>query len=297
MSHDDEIVIWDHLEELAQRLRRIVFVIVLATMIFSALPSDFAKAISLDFDGYTPLISTLINFIQDSMLPEGVTLIAFNWLDMFSIYVLMSVIVGFIVTLPYTAYHVFQFISPALYANERRTVYTFVAVATVLFVVGVAYAWIILLPTTFTMLYRFVYNSRIMPMYSVADFFNIFAVGLMGSGLFYTFPLVIWLLVKVDLIDVDTLKSNRRQLFVGLIIITAILTPDPTPFTMFLMSVPFYILYEITIQVLSRLQYTRKDDVIERGLAASKNIVGTLSEAEKRDAPPINSVELNESQR
>ena len=80
------------------------------------------------------------------------------------------------------------------------------------------------------------------------------AFGILGSGVFYTFPLVIWMLVGAGLIGVDTLKENRKQLFLGLIIVTAVLTPDPTPFSMLLMSIPFYILYEITIQVLSRDQ-------------------------------------------
>ncbi|HEX9915127.1 MAG TPA: twin-arginine translocase subunit TatC [Candidatus Bathyarchaeia archaeon] len=285
MSDDDTIEIWDHLEELARRLRRIVVAVFLATVLFSAIPSDLEKAIRLDFDGYTPIVSTLITFIQDSMLPEGVILIAFNWLDTFSIYVMMSVVMGIIITLPYTTYHLFQFISPALYESERRTVYMFVAVATVLFLVGVAYAWVILLPTTFNMLYRFVYTSRVMPMYSVADFFNIFTMGLMGSGLFYMFPLVIWLMVKVDLIDVQTLKSSRKQLFVALLIVTAFL-PDPTPLTMFLMSVPFYVLYEITIQVLSRIMHQEKDDTIERGLAASKKLLDSIVEPGGSVAPP-----------
>jgi len=284
MSDDNEIEIWDHLDELAKRLRRIVVAVMLTTVLFSAIPSDLEKAVKLDFEGYTPLISTLITFIQDSMLPEGVILIAFNWLDTFSIFVMMSVILGVMVTLPYTTYHLFQFISPALYADERKTIYMFVAVATVLFVIGVAYAWVILLPTTFTMLYRFVYTSRVMPMYSVADFFNIFAMGLMGSGLFYMFPLVIWLLVKVDLIEVQTLRSNRKQLFVALLIITALL-PDPTPLTMFLMSVPFYILYEITIQVLSRIMHPPKDDTVERGLEASRRILDSGVEPEGSGAP------------
>lgn len=281
MSVEDEIEIWDHLEELAQRLRRIVVAVFLATVLFTAMPSDLEKAMRLDFEGYTPLVSTLITFIQNSMLPEEVILIAFNWLDTFSIYVMMSVVMGIIVTLPYTTYHLFQFISPALYENERRTIYTFVAVATVLFLIGVTYAWFILLPTTFTMLYRFVYTSRVIPMYSVADFFNIFTMGLLGSGLFYMFPLVIWLLIKVDLIEVQTLKSNRRQLFVGLLIITALL-PDPTPLTMFLMSIPFYIIYEITIQILSRMTRPRKDETIERGVAASKKLLEAMTEAGER---------------
>ena len=273
MSHDDELSIWDHLDELAGRLRRALLAVVIATVAMAALPGDLGRALRLDFSNYRPLISTVMEVIQDSLLPEGVNLIAFNWLDTFYIYFLVAMVIGVIITLPYLAYHLYQFISPALYAHERRSVFTFVAVATVLFSIGAAYAWFILLPTTFNVLYRFVYQSRIMPFFSVKDFFNMVAFGLIGSGLFYTFPIVIWMLVVTDLIEVKTLKDNRKQLFLGLIIVTAVLTPDPTPFSMLLMSVPFYLLYELTIQVLGRMKKEPADMVLESGLRASRELL------------------------
>jgi sec-independent protein translocase protein TatC len=273
MSHDDELSIWDHLDELASRLRRALLAVVIATVAMAALPGDLGRALKLDFSNYRPLISTVMEVIQDSLLPEGVNLIAFNWLDTFYIYFLVAMVIGVLITLPYLAYHLYQFISPALYTHERRSVFTFVAVATLLFSIGAAYAWFILLPTTFNVLYRFVYQSRIMPFFSVKDFFNMVAFGLIGSGLFYTFPIVIWMLVITDLIEVKTLKDNRKQLFLGLIIVTAVLTPDPTPFSMLLMSIPFYLLYELTIQVLGRMKKEPADKVLESGLRASRELL------------------------
>lgn len=282
MSGDDDIPIWDHLEELSQRLRKILLAIIITTLVFSMLPSELDKAFRLDFEGYTPLISLFMQVIQDSVLPEGVTLIALNWLDTFYIYILMALIMGFVLTLPYTVYHFFQFVSPALYPHERRSAYAFVGVSSILFALGVVYAWFILLPTMFNVLNRFVYQSGVMPFFSVADFFSMVAVGLLGSGLFYTFPLLIWMLVSADIIEVQILKNNRRQLFVVLTIVTAVLTPDPTPFSMLLMTVPFYILYEVTIQVLGRLVAKKKgDEALIRGINASKETVERLQTPEE----------------
>jgi sec-independent protein translocase protein TatC len=286
MSHDDELSVWDHLEELAQRLRRALFAVVVATIIVISSPSDVGRALKLDFSEYKPLIATVMEVIQESLLPEGVNLIAFNWLDTFYIYILVAIVLGIIITLPFLAYELYQFIAPALYPHERRSVYVFVSVMTVLFTIGAAYAWFILLPTTFTVLYRFVYQSRVLPFFSIKDFFNMVSFGLLGSGIFYTFPVIIYMLVAAGLIEVQTLKNNRKQIFVVLIIVTAVLTPDPTPFSMLLMSVPFYILYEITIQVLSR---TKKDEsrgeiIVERGARASKEFLeryGTSTNSEE----------------
>jgi sec-independent protein translocase protein TatC len=102
--------------------------------------------------------------------------------------------------------------------------------------------------------------------------------GLLGSGIFYTFPVIIYFLVAADLIMVQTLKDNRKQLFLALLIITAIFTPDPTPFSMLLMSIPFYILYEITIQVLSRVKKDKKDPAVEIGLQASREMLRRLQD-------------------
>ncbi len=285
MSREEEQSVWDHLEELAQRLRKALFAVVVVTMAVIVLPSDYSNILRLDFSNYTPLVATLMGFIQDSLLPAEVTLIAFNWLDTFYIYFLIAMVVGVIITLPYLAYELYQFIKPAMYPQERRSVYSFIFAVTILFVTGAVYAWFILLPTTFNVLSKFVYQSRVMPFFSVKGFFDIVAFGLFGSGLFYTFPIVIWMLVKADLLEVQTLKDNRKQLFAVLLIVTAILTPDPTPFSMLLMSIPFYLLYEITVQILSRIIKKRDpyDYILERGVNASRDLLerGQIGENEE----------------
>jgi sec-independent protein translocase protein TatC len=250
MASDEELSIWDHIEELAIRLRRAFLVLVIITVLVLSIPSDLKRILKLDFKGYRPLISTILEVIQESLLPEGVNLIAFNWLDTFYIYFMVALVIGMIISLPYLAYELYKFINPALYSHEKKSMYIFISVATILFTSGVAFAWFILLPTTFTVLYRFVYQSRVLPFFSIRDFYSMVAFGLLGSGIFYMFPLVIYALVLADLIQLQTLRSNRKQLFVALIIITAIFTPDPTPFSMLLMSIPFYILYEATIQII-----------------------------------------------
>lgn len=278
MSDDKELPIWDHLDELARRLRRILVSVAVATIVMASLPADLARIAKLDFSNYRPMISIVMEVIQDTLLPEGVNLIAFTWLDTFYIYVIVAIALGTLISLPVIAYEIYQFVSPAMFSQERRYVFSFVTVFSILFLVGAIYAYFILLPITFKILLRFVNQTKIAPFFSVRDFFNIVAFGLLGSGLFYTFPLLIFLLVKIDLVDAQTLRENRKQIFVGLLIVTAVITPDPTPFSMLLMVVPFYILYELTIQVVSRVKRDEKiGDEIEVGVEASKRILKKYS--------------------
>jgi sec-independent protein translocase protein TatC len=148
-----------------------------------------------------------------------------------------------------------------------------------LFLLGVTYAYFILIPATFRVLYQFVYQTRVMPFYSVKDFFDIISFGLVGSGLFYTFPLVIYTLVVIDILIVDDLRRMRKHLFLGLAIVTAFLTPDPTPVSMLLMTIPFYILYELTIIILSRVMKNRPNRVIEAGIHASLEVLGKTEDS------------------
>jgi len=279
MSEDEELSVWDHVQELSSRLRRIMVALVITMMIVMSLPADLEKVIQLDFSDYTLLVSKIIEMLQEAVLPEGVTLIAFNWLDSFYIYVMIAFTISFIICLPYTATQVYAFLAPAIYENEKKSLFVFVGTFVLLFLLGVTYAYFILIPATFRVLYQFVYQTRVMPFYSVKDFFDIVPFGLVGSGLCYTFPLVIYTLVVIDIVRVDDLRRMRKHLFLGLAIVTAFLTPDPTPVSMLLMTIPFYILYELTIIVLSRVMKNRPNRVIEAGLQASLEVLGKTGDS------------------
>lgn len=280
MSDDYELEFWDHLEDLSSRLRKIVYILLIVMVLVMSLPSDFSKIWQLDFTDYTLLITDLMQMLQDNLLPEGVSLIAFNWLDSFYIYFVISFAISFLICLPYIAYQLYGFLAPAIYENEKRVLFTFITLFVSLFLIGVAYAYFVLVPMTFTVLYKFVYQTNVMPFYSVKDFFELIAFGLFGSGLFYTFPLVLYLLVSIDLIIIDDLKEMRRHIFVALSALTAIITPDPTPVSMLLMTIPFYILYEISILILTRIMRNKPYKVLDAGYNAAQELLARTKASE-----------------
>jgi len=280
LSDDYELEFWDHFEDLSSRLRKILYALIIVMVLVMSLPSDFSKIWQLDFNDYTLLITDLMKMFQNTLLPEGVTLIAFNWLDSFYIYFVICFAISFLICLPYIAYQLYGFLAPAIYANEKRVLFTFITLFVLLFLIGVAYAYFVLVPMTFTVLYKFVYQTNVMPFYSVKDFFELIAFGLFGSGLFYTFPLVLYLLVTIDLIIIDDLKEMRRHIFVALSALTAIITPDPTPVSMLLMTIPFYILFELSILILSRIMRNKPDRVLDAGFNAAQELLARTEETE-----------------
>jgi sec-independent protein translocase protein TatC len=85
--------------------------------------------------------------------------------------------------------------------------------------------------------------------------------------------------VNLDLLTVSELKKYRRHILVALLFVTAVITPDPTPVSMLLMTIPFYVLYELTIFVLSRLMKDRPDKVITAGLSAAEEFLAKSKES------------------
>lgn len=280
MPQDVKKSLWDHLDELAHRLRVTLFSIVICTLIVSLLPANPNQFLHSGFSEYTSLLSSVMWVIERDLLPEEVKLIAYTWTDTFYIYFLVALTMGTIVSSPITAYELYKFVNPALFPHERKFMYAIVATFSLLFILGVVYAYFLLLPLTFQILMRFVYGVGAMPLFAVGDFFNFVAIGMLASGLFYTFPLVIVMLVKYDIIDPETLAENRRTVFVGVLIVTAVITADPTPLSMFLTSIPFYALFEASIRAGRWIKRrAEKAETIEMGIEASMELLE--KEAEK----------------
>lgn len=276
MSKDVELSIWEHLDELVKRLRIIFFSIIISTVVISALPADLTTFSNLNFSDYTPLLTLIIEKIQETLLPRDVSLIALTWIDTFYVYFLLAIAFGTLVSTPVIAYEFYKFVNPALLQRERRAAFVFVVAFSLLFTTGAVYAYFILLPITFKVLMRFVHSIGAIPFFAVKDFFSMIFVGTLGSGLFFTFPLLITFLVKVDLIGPETLRENRRTVLVVLLIVTAILTPDPTPLSMLLMAVPFYLLYELSIRIGAWIKGKEEGEkLIERGIYASERLLHT----------------------
>lgn len=258
MSGDAELPVWDHLDELAKRLRIIIVSVAVSAVAVSSLPADLEPLLKLNWDEYKPLLQVIIESIMNNLLPTDVNLIALSWVDTFYVYFLLAVVIGTLVSSPIIAYEIYRFVRPALYASERRGILGFTLAFTLLFGIGGIYAYFVLLPITFMVLMRFVYSIGAIPYFAVREFFDVVFLGILGSGLFYTFPLLITFLVRLEIVEPDDLRRNRRIVLVVLLVATAVITPDPTPLTMLLMSIPFYLLYELSILIGNRIQRSKK---------------------------------------
>jgi sec-independent protein translocase protein TatC len=250
---------WDHTEELAKRLRIVLYTLFISTAVMMVLPADlsFLKNPTAFYD---PLVAVILRSIREQVLPPDVKLIGLEFTAPIQLYLIASFIFGLAVTVPVFAYEIYRFIDPALYPHERRDVYPFVASVSVLFVVGAFFGYRVLMPYLILAMFPFFTAVGAEMVISIMDFYTILFVTTIITGLAFTFPVYFVLLVKYGIVSTGIFTKNRRYIYAAFFIITMILTPDGGfPLGNLMIWIPMVLLMEIGILFARR--YERKGGV------------------------------------
>jgi len=244
-----EMPFWEHTEELLSRLRTILVSVLIAGAVVGFLPMNPATLLDPLAVTYTPMVSVVLRQIERDLLPKDVVLIAGSVMDTAGIYLMMSALMGVMVSTPIIAYELYRFINPALLETERRYMGRFVGFFVGLFIAGAFFSYKIIVPITLRVMLWFVYSSGAAMFIPIADFFTQVAVLIGVVGLFFTFPVFFVLLVQLGILEPYYLSSNRKGVYAGFLILAIILTADPTPITDMILLVPFIVLFESTVLI------------------------------------------------
>src|SRR3989442_6147459 len=213
-------------------------------MLFMFLPAD-ASFLRNPFSFYKPLVSVIILYIKAQLLPSNVQLIAGSFTAPIELYVIASVVFGFIVSIPVLAYEVYRFIDPALKPSERRSVYPFVSAFTLLFIAGAIFAFLILLPFIVIGTLIFLPVVGAAPFVNIEDFYTLVFFTLLTTGFAFTLPVFVVLLVKFQIIGTSGITKRRVWVWVGTYILTAVISPDGGPIADVALFIPIIILLEV----------------------------------------------------
>src|SRR5437867_5958601 len=164
---------------------------------------------------YRPLISIILIGIKDRLLPSSVLLIAGDFTAPIELYVLTSVTLGFAVSVPVLAYEIHAFVDPALRPEERESVYPFVTAFSLLFVVGCLFAFFILLPFVVFGTLIFLSYTGAAPYVNINDFYSLVFFTVVITGIAFTLPVFIVLLVKFGIINTGILSKTREYVWAG----------------------------------------------------------------------------------
>lgn len=224
--------IMDHLGELRRRLTIIVVsVIVCALIVYFATPT---------------LIELMIGQIEAAM--RGAELVVMSVLGGFTIRFKVALFFSVIICSPIIIWEVLAFFLPALKPKERRWVVPTVAAMVLLFFLGMVFCFFIIQPAAFGWLLDQSFEiGTIVP--NAEDYLDIYMLLEIGFGIAFQLPLVIFYLSIIHLVPYRTFRSQWRVVYVGFMVLSAIVTPDASPVTMVLMFAVLIFLYEAALAV------------------------------------------------
>ncbi|MCS7164493.1 MAG: twin-arginine translocase subunit TatC [Thermodesulfovibrio sp.] len=246
---EQKMSIIEHLSELRKRIL-VCLVALLIAFIFTFSFSDYIFRLLLFPINYTPQLSLKegVVFVHDPKL-QNTKLVFLGPAEAFWMNMKIALVTGFILTIPIIFYELWRFISPGLYPHEKKYVLPFVLTATALFLAGVTFCYLIVLPFAMDFLLNYKVGDFLMPMLSVGLYIDFLLKFLVAFGLVFELPILIVVATRMGLITPQTLKKYRRLAIVLAFVAAAIITPTPDAFNQTLMAVPMIILYEIGIWV------------------------------------------------
>ena len=266
---DKEATIWEHLEELIIRLRRIVIAFIIATAILSALPAGFEGG-----KLYTPLITVFPRIIFRRVIPPHIT--AFNGktytvvvmpgseFESIEILSYSAALLGMIGAAPIAAKEIWEYIEPALYPHEKQFMKRYVALFTAAFIAGVIFAINIVAPLIYLMMYKlyplFVPNGYTTLIKVEISRVVLFTLELaLAFGLLFEIPIVIYLLLAHGILDPDIFTPTMmKYIFLGAMIVGAIISPDPSGLGMTLIGLSLYLPLHIAVHFGKKRAMERK---------------------------------------
>jgi sec-independent protein translocase protein TatC len=250
------MTIWEHLSELKKRLK-IMIIVLAVTCSIGFLPSDL-QGYSDPFHQYKPLVSIMMQKMKHDFLPSGATLIASGLVDTLFVYMYLTLLIGVVLASPIIAYEIYAYVKPALYPNERKYIYWFIGSFVGLFTFGLVVAYFVIIPITFRILVWFITNGGAVPLIGIKDFYNWVFMLLLASGIFYTIPVFIVLLVQFGIISAKVLSGKTKfAIYIVLWLIIWTFAPDPTPITATIIMVPFSVIFEVAAFAARRIERNR----------------------------------------
>nr|WP_294872834.1 twin-arginine translocase subunit TatC [uncultured Pedobacter sp.] len=171
------------------------------------------------------------------------------------------VMVGIILGIPYLLFELWLFIKPALHENERKSASGFVAFASFLFFLGILFGYYIICPLSINFLTNFTVSPEIQNTFTIDSYLSSVMTLTLGSGVIFQLPVIIYILSKLGVMTPAFMRASRRYSTVLILIIAAVVTPTADPYTMLIVALPLFLLYELSIFISASIEKKRNKDI------------------------------------
>jgi sec-independent protein translocase protein TatC len=237
---------WEHLEELRGTIVKSLIVFI----VFAALIGYFATE-------FNKVLLWPLHYVARDYPELSTKLGTLSIMEVFNMIIQLCVFGGLMLAAPFILFFVGQFVAPALTEREMKAVLPLCISAMVLFLIGAAFSFFLLMPSTIRVAIELNNAFELENRWTAGNYFTTLTWLVLGSGGVFEFPLIIVLLVWLGIMTTAFLRKYRRHAIVVIFIISAIVTPTPDPFTQTLFAGPLYALYEIAILVSTRVEKKR----------------------------------------
>lgn len=243
MDDSNGLTFWEHLDVLRGSIIRMLAASVVAGIAAFCFKDElFAIVLApcdSDFFAYRMLRTEAFSI---HLINTGLT-------EQFMIHVKVALVAGMLCASPYLLYVLFCFISPALYANERRYSVRITVAAYLMFLLGVAVNYAVIFPLTVRFLGTYQVSAVIDNMLTLSSYTDTLMMMSLAFGIVFEIPVVCWLLARFGMLRAEWMKRFRRHAIVAILIISAVITPTSDIFTLIMVALPVWLLYEGSILI------------------------------------------------
>lgn len=255
MAEHEESGFWTHVEALRWMLLRMLAVVMaLAIGLFVAMPWIFDHIIAApcrgDFILYRWL--AMAKMAGGAWMPDlgdpgfSVSLINIELASQFFVHISLSFYLAAILAFPYLLFEMWRFVSPALYEKEKRGASRAFVFGCLLFYMGMTVGYLIIFPLTLRFLADYELSSMIDSTVSLTSYMDSFYAIVLIMGVMFEVPIVAWLLGRIGLLRRGFFKTYRRHAIVAILVVAALLTPTGDPFSLTVIFLPIYALWEVS---------------------------------------------------
>lgn len=257
-AEEKEMSFLDHLEELRWHIIRSLIAILIVSIVFFIFKNWYFGTVLLgptedDFVSYKIFCQFSEWIKAGSALcfdPPEFRILATGFAENFILHIKSAFIGGFVAAFPYVFYEIWKFIMPGLYPNERQVTRGVVIICSLLFMLGVLFGYFIIAPFAINFLGGYVLPG-VENTPTVSSLIGYMVMFTLPAGLIFELPMVVYFLSKLGLVTAQGMKQYRRHAVIGILALSALITP-PDVVTQFLIGIPLFILYEISIGIARR---------------------------------------------
>jgi sec-independent protein translocase protein TatC len=221
-----------HLVELRQRLIRALLAVLVVVLCLMPWARDIYSVLA------APMLKAM---------PNGGQMIATDVIGPFLVPLKVTLLLGFVLALPYVLYQAWAFVAPGLYAHEKTLVLPLVITSFLLFLAGMAFAYFLVFPVIFKFMAEFA-PEGVAWMTEIDKYFSFALSTFVAFGVTFEVPVIVIVLVRTGIVSIEKLREARRYVIVGAFVVAAIFTP-PDVLSQLMLAIPLCLLFELGLLI------------------------------------------------